>query len=109
MAVGPWWRHDGQDEIDAVALAGRRREALLVGEAKWSRAADGRRLHRVLQRKAARIAANPATLTYVLCAREKVADAPSGTVTVTAADISAAAMVTDDPDTRPLAGVDGPV
>ncbi|MGH2707665.1 MAG: DUF234 domain-containing protein, partial [Actinomycetota bacterium] len=38
IAVGPFWTTAGDGgEIDAVVLAGRRRDAILVGEAKWAR------------------------------------------------------------------------
>ena len=47
VAIGPWWRDAPAVEIDAVALAGRRR-AVLVGEAKWAREVDGRRIARAL-------------------------------------------------------------
>ncbi len=42
VAVGSFWTAaDDPGEIDAVVLAGRRREAVLVGEAKWARTVDG--------------------------------------------------------------------
>lgn len=87
VALGPWWRHDGQNEIDAVALAGRRREVVLVGEAKWGRSADGRRLRRALERKAASVSERPEDLTYAIAARDNVTNPPAGTVVVTAADV----------------------
>jgi hypothetical protein len=39
--IGGWWRDAPPVEIDAVALAGRSREAVLLGEAKWSRRVSG--------------------------------------------------------------------
>ena len=69
-----------------MALAGRRREAVLVGEAKWSRRVDGSALRAELERKALalpRLAANPR---YAICARERV-DRPAGALTITARDI----------------------
>lgn len=39
VAVGPFWAGGG-NEIDAVALAGRERAAVLVGESKWSRSVN---------------------------------------------------------------------
>ncbi|MBA3381771.1 MAG: hypothetical protein H0T97_07895 [Actinobacteria bacterium] len=53
MAVGPFWADQPQQvEIDAVALAGRDREAVLVGESKWATSEDAGRLSRVLAAKA---------------------------------------------------------
>ncbi len=86
LDVGRWWRDTPAVEIDAVALAGRRREAVLVGEAKWSRRVDGSALRAELERKALalpRLAANPR---YAICARERV-DRPAGALTITARDI----------------------
>lgn len=88
VAVGPWWRLGGQDEIDAVVLAGRERRPVLVGEAKWARVVNG-------GREVARLAAKAAALgdvddlRFAVCAREQVTDAPPGTLPVTARDVFA--------------------
>jgi AAA+ ATPase superfamily predicted ATPase len=90
VANGPWWRTDGQHEIDAVALAGRARLPVLVGQAKWVRTEDGRRLAAGLRRKAEELDADPDSLIYALCAlcaRERITDAPPGALVSTAADI----------------------
>jgi uncharacterized protein len=87
--VGRWWRDSPAVEIDAVALAGRSREAVLVGEAKWSRRVDGRALRAELERKAGvlpRLAVEPR---YAICARERV-ERPGGTLAITARDVFAA-------------------
>lgn len=67
VAIGPWWRTGGQDEIDAVVLAGRSRTPVLVGAAN-----------------------SAADLRFAICAREHVVDPPPAALTVTAADIFAA-------------------
>ncbi|CAN5847837.1 hypothetical protein BH23ACT10_BH23ACT10_23920 [soil metagenome] len=72
-----------------MALAGRRRDVVLAGEAKWSRSVDGPRLLLALQRKSAHVAHDPDALTYVLAARETVRDLPPGAVAVTAREIFA--------------------
>ncbi len=87
VAVGPWWSPDGRTEIDLVALAGRGRRPALVGEAKWARRVDGRRLAHGLSRKAERLATAPAAPALVLCARERVDNPPAGVGTVTAKDV----------------------
>jgi AAA+ ATPase superfamily predicted ATPase len=88
VAVGPWWRADGQDQIDAVVLAkrGQTRVPVLVGEAKWARQADVARLRRQLERKAGALA-DPADLRYAVCARESFMHSDPDVLTVTAADI----------------------
>jgi AAA+ ATPase superfamily predicted ATPase len=87
VAVGPFWTAAADPaEIDAVALAGRKREAVLIGEAKWAKRVDGGRLRAGLERKAEalpRLAAQPR---YAVCAREKV-DNADGLMAVTAEDI----------------------
>jgi len=88
VAVGPWWT-EGRDasEIDAVVLAGRSREATLVGEAKWAWREDGTRIVRVLERKAASLPRRREPLTYAVCARHEITSVQPGTLTLTAFDI----------------------
>ncbi|QSB15587.1 AAA family ATPase [Natronosporangium hydrolyticum] len=96
VAVGPWWRADGGDEIDAVVMAepGRTRVPVAVGEAKWSRRVDAVRVGKRLAPKAVSLTAqlgagapDPAGLRHVVCAREEVTRADPDMLTVTAADI----------------------
>jgi hypothetical protein len=75
VAIGPFWTasdQEGQNEIDAVALAGRQREAVLVGEAKWSRRVDGYHLRWELERKARALPKVRSGLRYAVAAREEV-------------------------------------
>lgn len=91
VAVGPWWSTDGQVEIDAVALAGRSRTPVLVGEAKWSRQVDGAALTARLRRHAVHLpGADPDTIRPVICARTDITGAPPDALAVTAADIMSA-------------------
>lgn len=87
VSVGPFWTSAGDPtEIDAVALAGRAREAVLLGEAKWARRVSVPSLRAELERKAAalpRLAAKPR---YAICAREQV-DNAAGVLAVTAEEI----------------------
>lgn len=87
IAVGPWWDTNSTVEIDAVGLAGRKREAVLFGEAKWARAEDGARLTRALQRKSESLGADVDASTYVVCARDELRDVPRGVIALTAKDI----------------------
>jgi len=87
VAVGPWWTDDGQNEIDALVLAGRARTPVLAAEAKWTTRVDGARLSRALHRKAAQVAPDPDDLTYAIAARRTVDRAPENTVVITAADV----------------------
>jgi len=87
VAIGPFWTSaEDPTEIDAVALAGRGREAVLLGEAKWSKRVAAPRLLAELERKSAalpRLAAEPR---YAVCARERV-DNPGDALAIVAADI----------------------
>ncbi|WP_268245609.1 DUF234 domain-containing protein [Planomonospora parontospora] len=87
VAVGPWWRGDGQHQIDAVALSGRSRTPILVGEAKWDRKVNAARIRAGLAAKATHLAADPDDLRYAVCARESVTNADADVLSVTAADI----------------------
>lgn len=85
--IGPWWRGDGQDELDAVALAGRSKSPVLVGEAKWTKRVRAPRLLSRLHAKAAHLVDDPEQLRYAIAARESVEAAPEGVWTITADDI----------------------
>jgi uncharacterized protein len=85
VAIGPWWRDAPPVEIDAVALAGRERRAVLVGEAKWARRVDGERLRRELERKAEAVPRLAPRPRYAVCAREDVTGT-DGLLAVTARD-----------------------
>lgn len=90
VAVGPFWASSddagSQNEIDAVVLAGRERAAVLVGEAKWGRRADGDRLHRELVAKAGALPRTRPPLRYAVAAREEVSGA-ADLLRVTSADV----------------------
>lgn len=87
VAVGPFWTAAVDPaEIDAVVLAGRGREAVLLGEAKWARRVDGGRLRVELERKAPMLPRRAGNLRYAICAREQVENATGSTV-ITAEDI----------------------
>ena len=86
VAIGPWWRDDPAVEIDAVALAGRDRRPVLVGEAKWAKRVDGARIARALDEKARALPGLADDHASVVCAREEVAH-PDGLDVVTSRDI----------------------
>lgn len=89
VAVGPYWTADGHDEIDVVALAGRARTPVLVGEATWARRVAAPRLVAGLLRKAPAVPGMVDDPQLLLCAREEVVQVPDGVRTVTAADVFA--------------------
>lgn len=89
VAIGPFWTAAADPgEIDAVALTGRGREAVLVGEAKWARRVDAMRLRSELERKAQALPRQAGDIRYAVCARERV-DKADGMLAVTAADVFA--------------------
>lgn len=87
VAVGRWWTAAQPPvELDAVALAGRNRAAVLIGEAKWAKRVDGQEVQRALERKAARLPRLGKDVRYAVAAREEVLNA-GGLVSITAADV----------------------
>ncbi|MDN5859512.1 MAG: ATP-binding protein [Pseudonocardia sp.] len=87
VGVGPFWTADGHNEIGVVALSGRARTPVLVGEAKWARQVSAPRLVADLYRKAAALPGSPRDLAVLVCAREEVTHLPEGAAGVTARDI----------------------
>jgi len=84
--IGRWWRDSPPVEIDAVALAGRRREAVLVGEARWARRVRGDRVLRELEGKAASLPVRREPLRYAVCGRDEV-EGGEGALVLTARDL----------------------
>jgi AAA+ ATPase superfamily predicted ATPase len=73
VAIGPYWTAAADPaEIDAVVLAGRRREAILVGEAKWARRLNATPVTRDLARKSAHLPRVRDDLRLVVCARDRI-------------------------------------
>lgn len=89
VRIGAFWSEHPPVEIDAVALAGRREEAVFLGEAKWARRVDGAGIVRELQQKAAALPILGPEVRYGVCARERVSGAPARALAITAADIFA--------------------
>ena len=87
VAIGPFWTSAGEStEIDAVALAGRSRHAVLIGEAKWAKRVSAARLRAELEQKSRALPRLAEDRRYAICARERVDDA-GGVLAITAADI----------------------
>jgi uncharacterized protein len=90
VAVGPYWTSAADPtEIDAVVLAGRAREAVMIGEAKWAKRVNAARLRADLERKAAALPRLAAEHRYAVCARERI-DNPGDALAITAAEIFSA-------------------
>lgn len=87
VAVGPYWR-DGVEEVDAMVLAGRGRKPILLGEAKWTRTVDARRIEASLGHRASQF--GPDRIRLAIAARDEVTHASADTLSLTAADIFAA-------------------
>lgn len=87
VAIGPFWTAAADPaEIDAVALAGRGRQAVLLGEAKWKKQVDAAGVRSELERKSAglpRVADEPR---FAICARDAV-NGDDDILRITAADI----------------------
>jgi uncharacterized protein len=87
VAIGPFWTAaEDPGEIDAVALSGRSRKAVLVGEAKWKKRVQGGRIRLELERKAEALPRRSEKLRIAICAREQVSS-PGDALVLTAADI----------------------
>ncbi|HEY8808391.1 MAG TPA: ATP-binding protein [Solirubrobacterales bacterium] len=87
VAIGRFWTSaDDPAEMDAVALAGRGREAVLLGEAKWAKRVSAAPLRAELERKAAALPRLGSDLRYAICARERVGNA-ADVLAITAEDI----------------------
>lgn len=89
VRIGAFWSEQPPVEIDAVALASRKEEAVLVGEAKWARRLDAAKVLPGLEQKADALPRVSPGVRYAVCARELVQHAPADALTLTAADIFA--------------------
>lgn len=88
VAVGAWWDHSGQNEIDAVVLAGRSAVPVLVGEAKWARTENAATVVRGLRRKAEQgLKVDPDAIRYAVCARTSLTHVGPEVVALTADDL----------------------
>ncbi len=86
VAIGPFWTADSAVEIDAVALAGRNRRAILLGEAKWAMEVDGSRLREELEVKSRSLPRLVDEPRYAVAARGRVRRGDD-LLAVTASDI----------------------
>lgn len=88
VAIGPWWDTTGDNQIDAVALAGRSERPVLAGEAKWARTVDATRLVDGLRRKVERgLGIDPDEVRHAVCARAEHRRVPEDVLALTAADL----------------------
>ena len=87
VRIGRYWTDHPPTEIDAVALAGRHEDAVLLGEAKWARSVGAPRIVRELERKAEALPRLAPAPLYAVCARERVTSVPTSALALTAADI----------------------
>ncbi len=87
VAVGPFWTADGHNEIDVVALAGRSRTPVLIGESKWAREVSAPSLVANLHRKALALPDSATQLRVAVCVRERVVGATDDVLAITADDI----------------------
>ena len=88
VAVGAWWDNSGQNEIDAVVLAGRSAVPVLAGEAKWARSENAATLVRSLRRKVEHgLKVDPDSIRYAVCARASLTHLGPNVLALTAADL----------------------
>jgi uncharacterized protein len=89
VRIGAFWSDNPAVEIDAVALAGRHEQAVLLGEAKWARTANGARIVHELERKANTLPLLAGDPAYAVCARERITNLPPAAMAITATEIFA--------------------
>jgi hypothetical protein len=70
-------------------MGSRWEEAVILGEAKWARVANGARIVHELELKAPALPRLAPSVRYAVCARERLSHVPAGTIVATAADIFA--------------------
>ncbi len=87
VAVGPFWTADGHNEIDALVLAGRSRQPVLAGEAKWAKTVSAQKIVASLTRKIDALPGKPHDIQFAVCARETVTHQTEGVRVITAAEI----------------------
>lgn len=88
VAIGAWWDHSGENEIDALVLAGRAADPVMVGEAKWAKTADAAALVGALRRKVERgLHLDPDSLRYAVCARATLTRVGDGILALSAEDL----------------------
>lgn len=88
VAVGAWWDHSGENEIDALVLAGRSADPVMAGEAKWAMTADAAALVGSLRRKVERgLRVDPDTHRYAVCARATLTRVEDGVLALSAEDL----------------------
>lgn len=85
--IGRFWRDAPPSEIDAVVLAGRRREAIMVGAAKWARRVNAERIVRHLEDKVEALPRRAPAIRYAVAARENLTHIHEDTLAITAHDV----------------------
>lgn len=87
VRIGAFWAEHPPVEIDAVALAGRSEQAVLLGEAKWARSVDAARIVSELKQKASSLPKVSPEVRYAVCARDQVTHEAQDTICISASDI----------------------
>lgn len=81
------WTADDHNEIGALVLAGRSRQPVLAGEAKWAKTVSAQKIVASLIRKIDTLPGKPHDIQFAVCARETVTHQKEGVRVITAADI----------------------